>query len=266
MAELLILGTGGATATDKRDNTSFFVKSGDTKILIDCPGSIVHKLKRAGERPDEISTLLLTHIHPDHVYGLPSLVHSLMLVEKKISIYGSPETIAFVATLLDLFELRKPQIRFRTVLISIEPGEEKTIDGDIKVKAISTPHHSSSLAYLLTMEGEKEKWLFSGDTPPHPPLWAEASLVDLLIHEASAPHRFFEAYPELKTVHTSSYELGYYAARAGVKRLIPCHFFGEVDFSLEEIEAEIRMNYSEELFLPRDLDHWPEKFNRGKKI
>lgn len=259
MAELLILGTGGATATDKRDNTSFFIKSGDSQILIDCPGSIIHKLKRAGERPEEISSLLLTHIHPDHVYGLPSLVHSLMLVEKKISIYGSQETIAFVATLLDLFELRKPPSRYQTVLIPLESGEEKTIKGDIRLKAISTPHHSSSLAYLLTMEGDTEKWLFSGDTPPHPPLWAEASLADLLIHEASAPHRFFEAYPDLKAVHTSSYELGYYASRAGVKRLIPCHFFGEIDFSLEEIEAEIRANYSGELFIPRDLNRWPKK-------
>lgn len=258
MAELIILGTGGATATDQRDNTSFLIKSGEERILIDCPGSIVHKLKRAGEKPDEVGLLLLTHIHPDHIYGLPSLVHSLMLVEKKISIYGSQETIAFVAKLLDLFELRKAQIRYQTVLFPVEPGEERIISAGIRLKAIRTPHHFSSLAYLLIIE-EAQKWLFSGDTPPHPPLWSEAQRIDLLIHEASAPHRFFEAYPELKAMHTSSYELGYYAARAGVKRLIPCHFFGEVDFSLEEIEAEIRTHYLGELFIPRDLDHWPKK-------
>ncbi len=259
MAELIILGTGGATATDKRDNTSFFIKSGDDRILIDCPGSIVHKLKKAGERPDEINLLLLTHIHPDHIYGLPSLVHSLMLIEKEIFIYGSQETVNFVATLLDLFELRKPQIKCKTVLIPVNPGEEKIIGGGLRLRAIRTPHHSSSLAYLLIMEKDSQKWLFSGDTPPHPPLWAEAKVIDLLLHEASAPHRFFETYPELKAVHTSSYELGFYAEQAGVRRLIPCHFFGEVDFSLEEIETEIRANYTGELFIPRDFDRWPKK-------
>jgi len=262
MVELLILGTGGATATASRDNTSFLVKINGRLILIDCPGSIIHKLKKAGERPEEISSLFITHIHPDHIYGLPSLVHSLMLVEKKIYIYGSQETMAFVATLLDLFELRQRKIKYQTLLMPLEPGEEKQVDQGLRVKAIATPHHSSSLAYLLTIEEARQKWLFSGDTPPHPPLWAEARAVDLLVHEASAPRRFFEAYPELKEVHTSSYELGYYAEQAGVKRLIPCHFFGEVDFSLEEIEKEIRANYTGELFIPRDLERWPGQNNQ----
>ncbi|MCX7973268.1 MAG: MBL fold metallo-hydrolase [Candidatus Aminicenantes bacterium] len=258
MAELIFLGTSGATATATRDNTSFLLKVEKERLLIDCPGSIISKIKRVGEDPTQICTLFLTHTHPDHIYGLPSLVHSLMLVEKNLCIYGSPETVSLVAQLLDLFKLRQPNIRYQTTLISINSGEEKKISDTLRVKALSTPHHSSSLAYLFSLESIGQKWLFSGDTPPYPPLFEEAREVDLLVHEASAPQRFFEAYPELKTVHTSSFELGYLASRAGVKRLIPCHFFGEVDFSLEEIEAEIRANYLGELFIPQDLDFWPK--------
>lgn len=259
MLELIFLGTGGATPTANRDNTSFLIKIEKEKILIDCPGSIVSKVKKIGVNPAEIDYLFLTHIHPDHIYGLPSLVHGLMLIEKTLFVYGSEETISFVAQLLDLFKLRQGHIKYQTELISLKPGEEKKISQTIKVKTLATPHHSSSLAYLFNFDSQGKKWLFSGDTPPHPPLWELAKEVDLLIHEASAPHRFFEIYPELKTVHTSSYQLGLLAKDAQVKHLIPCHFFGEVDFTLEEIDAEIRLNYQGELFIPKDLVSWPER-------
>ncbi len=259
MVELLVLGTGGATATSERDNTSFLLKAGRTKLLIDCPGSIIHKLKKAGENPAELNAVLLTHVHPDHIYGLPSLVHSLMLNEMELSFYGSEETTRFGEKMLDLFDLRQPKIRCRANFVALQPGKEEVIGDGLRLRATPTPHHSSSLAFRLSFERDNQTWLFSGDTPPHPPLWEEARTVDVLVHEASAPRRFFEAYPELRRMHTDSFELGRLATEAGVRRLIPCHFFGEVDFSLDEVEAEIRQNYRGELFLPHDFDRWSLK-------
>ena len=51
-------------------------------------------------------------------------------------------------------------------------------------------------------------------------------------------------------MHTHALALGSFAQQAGVKRLAPVHFFGELDYSMEEIEAEIRRNYSGELIIP----------------
>ncbi len=259
MFELVILGTGGATATPHRDNTCFWLIQGNTRILLDCPGSVVHKLKKMGEDPRAIDFLLLTHVHPDHVYGLPSLVHSLMLEEMTLRVLGSQETVDFCRRLLDLFELRHPRLKCRTSFLALEPGKEYQLTEEISLKPIPTPHHASSLAYRFTSVDNKQAWLFSGDTPPYPPLWEEAQTVDVLIHEASAPRRFFQAYPELRRMHTDSFELGALAAKAKVPVLIPCHFFGEVDFSLEEIESEIKENYSGQLIMPHDLERWPEK-------
>jgi len=258
MLELIVLGTGGATATAGRDNTSFLIKTERERFLIDCPGGIIHKLKKVGEEPQEIASLFLTHIHPDHIYGLPSFVHSLQLEAKELFIYGSAETVAFAAKLLDLFELRQPRLKYRTSLLPLETGKEQDLPGGVKLKAIPTPHHSSSLAFRFTFPSSRESWLFSGDTPPHPPLWEEARSVDVLIHEASAPKRFFELYPQLRQVHTDAYELGRLAAQAQIPCLIPCHFFGEVDFSLQEIAAEVRANYGGRLIIPHDLERWTD--------
>jgi ribonuclease BN (tRNA processing enzyme) len=57
-------------------------------------------------------------------------------------------------------------------------------------------------------------------------------------------------------MHTNSLELGRLAEEAGVKALIPCHFFGEVEFSLKEIEEEVRQNYRGRLLIPKDLERY----------
>jgi ribonuclease Z len=39
-----------------------------------------------------------------------------------------------------------------------------------------------------------------------------------------------------------------------VKSLIPCHFFGELDFDLQEIEGEIKEHFQGKLVIPGDFD------------
>jgi ribonuclease BN (tRNA processing enzyme) len=99
--------------------------------------------------------------------------------------------------------------------------------------------------------------LYSGDTPQNPELLQKTKNLDILIHDCSAPSRFFEKYPSLHQVHTDSLALGEMAQEAGVRHLIPCHFFGELDYSMEEIEEEIRKNYGGKLTIPEDFSRIP---------
>ena len=55
-------------------------------------------------------------------------------------------------------------------------------------------------------------------------------------------------------MHTTALELGRLSQESQVKRLAPVHFFGELDYSLGEIETEIRRNFSGELVIPSDLE------------
>ena len=107
MTEIHFLGTGGWVATRERDNTSLLIQENEKLVLVDCPGSVIQKIKKTDLDPEAIVSILITHVHPDHVYGLPSLVHSLMLVECTINLYGSEETVQFCLNLLDLFHLRE---------------------------------------------------------------------------------------------------------------------------------------------------------------
>jgi ribonuclease Z len=253
MAKIYFLGTGGSVATRDRDNTSLLVQADRDVVLIECPGSVVQKLKKVGFEPDVIPSIFLTHVHPDHTYGLPSLVHGLMLEEGVIDLYGSLETTAFARRLLDVYGLRAKKFKTRLRFRPIRSGQEVRVGRSVAVKALSVPHHSSSLAFHFYLEKDRREFLFSGDTPIHPPLFVEARDIDVLIHDSSAPHRYFEKYPILGTMHTSSLDLGKSAQSAGVKCLVPWHFLGEVEFSLSEIRNEIRREFKGRLVIPRDF-------------
>jgi ribonuclease Z len=253
MAEIYFLGTGGWVATPQRDNTSVLLRAGAKLILIDCPGSVVAKIRKLNFDFREVSTIILTHVHPDHIYGLPSFVHSLILDEGEIRLLGSEETVAFARRLLDLFGLREKNVRTRVRFQALRPGQILRLDDALSLRGFRVPHHSSSLAYHLYLNEERKEIVFSGDTPVHRPLFKDARGIDYLVHEASAPSCYFKKYPRLCGIHTSSLDLGRWSQDAGVKSLIPCHFLADVWAVPTEVRAEIRRHFKGRLIVPRDL-------------
>jgi len=253
MVELCFLGTGGPVETPERDNTSLLINYDENLILIDCAGSVFKKITSLGFDPGKISSIIVTHIHPDHVYGLPIFVHSLMLNEIQINLYGSEETVCFCRKLLDLFNLQKDKVKCRINFVALNPGEKFSMSPSLKVSSFKVPHNSSSLAFHFYFDAEDKEMIYSGDTPLYPPLFQESGDIDLLIHDCCAPERIFNNYPYVHTKHTNSLELGRYSQQSHVKCLIPCHFFGELGYSIVEVEKEIRINYKGNLIIPEDL-------------
>ena len=240
MAELVFLGTGGSVATAERDNTSFLLAAEKDLVLIDCPGALIQKLRRCGFEPGTIGAILVTHVHPDHIYGLPSLIHSLMLREGLIRVFGSHQACSFCGRLLGLFELREPGFGTCVEFVPLDPGAKAGVGAALEVTPLLMPHHASSLAYEVSLRATGQRIVFSGDAPLYPPLFDKAKGADYLVHDCSSPSRWFDAYPVLATMHTHALELGRAAAAAGVRCLVPCHFLtGDLEFSMAEVETEL---------------------------
>jgi ribonuclease BN (tRNA processing enzyme) len=253
MAEIGFLGTGGAVPTVERDNMSFVIDRGDRSILVDCPGGAFPKIKKLGRDPRTVDHIVVTHVHPDHIYGLPAFIHSLMLDEGTVVLWGSADTVDFCGRLLDLFQLRDRKIRRRVEFRSLAPGDEVEAEPGFRLSALRVPHHSSSLAFRFAFEPEGRTLAYSGDTAAHPPFFDWAAGCDAVVHDCSAPARFFKQFPALTAMHTSALDLGLMSAQAGIRLLIPGHFFGEVDFAVSEIEDEIRSRFAGSLIIPHDL-------------
>jgi phosphoribosyl 1,2-cyclic phosphodiesterase len=89
--EILILGIGGF------DNSGFPFNSFivDRHILVESPPDILQSLKREGIDRNKIDTIVISHTHGDHIFGLPFLLYNLFKQpgwEKKIRIIGPAGT------------------------------------------------------------------------------------------------------------------------------------------------------------------------------
>src|SRR5262245_45406414 len=105
--EFTFLGSSGAVPSVTRDTTSLVFTGDDGAILVDCGGSPVQKLRRAGVDPLQLTHVVVTHMHPDHAYGLPALVHNLRQLGRvaPLGILCRAEHVDALRTLLGVFDL-----------------------------------------------------------------------------------------------------------------------------------------------------------------
>lgn len=88
--DVTILGTGSAIPTVKRGTTSHFVNCQQRHILIDCGEGTQLQLRKFKIKFQQIDIILISHLHGDHIFGLPGLLSTMQLLgrENKLKIYG----------------------------------------------------------------------------------------------------------------------------------------------------------------------------------
>ena len=256
MARVLLLGTSAAIASKKRDNTSILLNEGKDRILIDAPGCLLVKLAKLNTDYRQIRDIFLSHGHPDHIYGLVSLLHSRYRLNDQIRIFAHPKTINLVKSLRRLFQLndinKYPKIIYMGAKIN---SQRPCYDSDhILAWAFKVRHASDSLGLRFFFKKSRISLVYCSDTARSQNLIEHARGCNYLIHDCFAPERFFKKYPALSRMHTSSLSLGEIAKQIKPRILIPIHFTSEIKYSFSTILAEIRRNFNGRVILPKDLD------------
>ncbi len=254
-----LLGSASALCTAERDNTALVVETHGAVLLIDCTGSPAKKLLQLGFDYMRIDHILLTHWHPDHIYGLPSLLHEMLLLQRTrpltLFLPRSSQRIiepfvrALFVDMKSMFE-----IRFRPV----EMAENvQLIDGD-GYRVYSTPviHSDDTLAYKIVeskQDGEFTRdvsFVYSSDTKPSESLIRLAQGADLLVHECT----YLDGEPAaVNTTHSNARQVGVLAARAGVTQLALVHLGVEVIKQPETAVKQVQENYWGRVIVGKDL-------------
>jgi len=78
-----ILGSSSALPTSHRFPTAQVVRLNEQLFLIDCGEGTQIQLRKFGFRMGRINHIFISHLHGDHIYGLPGLISSLALFGKK---------------------------------------------------------------------------------------------------------------------------------------------------------------------------------------
>ena len=99
--ELLFLGTGAGIPAKTRNVTCTALKLLEERKavwLFDCVEATQHQILHTTIKPRKIDKIFITHMHGDHVYGLPGLLGSRSFQggEDELTIYGPKGIKAFV--------------------------------------------------------------------------------------------------------------------------------------------------------------------------
>ncbi|MEK6914617.1 MAG: ribonuclease Z [Nanoarchaeota archaeon] len=102
--KIVFLGTGSAIPTINRNHNGIYLKYRDRNFLIDCGEGIQRQIRKAGLNICKINDILITHVHGDHILGLPGLLHTMSKSEynKKLNIYCPKNSGNFIKKFLKL--------------------------------------------------------------------------------------------------------------------------------------------------------------------
>jgi len=90
MIEIIFLGTGAAAPINDRNLSGTAVIRQGEIFLFDCGEGTQMQFRNAGLRPGKLRYILITHLHGDHLFGLPGLLTSLHMAgcHQQIELFG----------------------------------------------------------------------------------------------------------------------------------------------------------------------------------
>jgi ribonuclease Z len=149
--EILFLGTSASAPSAKRGLSAQIVKHNEYRFLVDCGEGTQRQILQSGTGFKNITRILLTHGHLDHILGLGGLLSTFLRWEaiEELNIYGGRSTLERVHALVYDVVLRgnKPPMPLR--LNQIKAGTFFDAS-DFTVTAFPVTHRGSDcLGYIF---------------------------------------------------------------------------------------------------------------------
>jgi ribonuclease Z len=118
---ITFLGTGGVYPTKKRALPAIAIRMEDELILLDCGEGTQRQFVQSQESFMRVSKVFITHLHADHILGIPGLIQTMTLNERKEPLYFyGPPGIKRAVEVLSSFS---NALTFDIHTEEVEPGE-----------------------------------------------------------------------------------------------------------------------------------------------
>lgn len=227
---LIILGVGGWISKPILGHTSVLVEEEGWRILLDAGEGSARALYLHGGGLSGLKAIVVTHLHGDHVLGLPTV---LMLLKHtgtgRIKVFVPAEARGDLEELLRITGVDYEGI---ADTIGVVHGEEHDIE-IFKLRFIRALHVIPSLSVRL--DAKDRCIVYSGDTSYNPNLVELARGCDVLIHEASG----YDPIAHLHG-HSTVADALRVAEEAGVKRAVLVHYYLDIPcIKPEEVKTKV---------------------------
>jgi ribonuclease Z len=153
MLDVCLLGTAGTIPLPRRRLSAILVRVGGGLVLLDCGEGTQVALRERGWGLRHLKVILITHVHADHILGLPGLLLSLGFsgkgADEPLTIYGPPPLEDVLKGLLVV----APRLPYPLHIVTLSDGETfplERLEG-LQASCIEVEHDVPCLAYSLSM-------------------------------------------------------------------------------------------------------------------
>ncbi len=281
-----LLGTGTPEPLASRIGISTLVRAGSETLLFDCGRGTALRLHQAENTYKTATVMFLTHLHSDHVSGIPDLwltgsIPQMRGREESLRIYGPSGTERLAGHLQQAYaadvEARQPSRDMAGFGSSPALMQATDIDSGVvyerngvRVTAFPVEHLIIEPAFGFRVDYNGRSVALSGDTTYCDSLVEHSKGVDLLIHEVAAvPEDADASSPLVNRVvscHTSPEEAGrvYDEVRPALAVYSHIHYIlGATD---DDITKATRRTYGGEFVVGQDLDTFEVEKGRVRQI
>jgi ribonuclease Z len=154
--QVTFLGTGGAVPTTRRNTSALMVRRAGERLLFDCGEGTQRQMMRFSTG-FSVSHVFVTHLHGDHVLGLPGLCQTLDFNDREeaLAIHAPPGTKPAVENLVGVTGAR-PGYPIR--VHEARPGAVTLREDEYEVRAFATDHRTQSVGYALVEDDRKGRF------------------------------------------------------------------------------------------------------------
>jgi ribonuclease Z len=151
LMELEFLGTGAGVPAKHRNVTSTALRLLDERNavwLFDCGEGTQMQILHSTIRPRKIEKIFITHLHGDHIYGLPGLISSRSFQggDTPLEIYGPKGIKAYIQTVL---RISQTKVSYPLHFFEIEEEGILFKDQQFEVSCLRLDHGIDSFGYRI---------------------------------------------------------------------------------------------------------------------
>ncbi|HEX2304081.1 MAG TPA: ribonuclease Z [Gaiella sp.] len=147
--DLVFLGTAASAPTAARGTSSMLLRRGGDRLLVDCGEGTQRQLLRSDTGLVDLEDVFLTHLHADHVLGLPGMLKTFALRGREIPIrvHGPRGTRALLGALGVVIG----RLTYPLEVVELGAGEPVARDGYV-IEPFPVAHGVGALGYALREE------------------------------------------------------------------------------------------------------------------
>jgi ribonuclease Z len=168
------LGTAGSVPTTKRSLPAILILRKGEQIMFDCGEGVQRQMIKAKAGFHKKMKVFITHMHGDHVLGLPGLIQTMALLdrEKKLEVYGPKGIKNFLEGIRETVQFA---LTFPVEIHEVDDAGVVCEENEYTVEAIWANHVMPSLAYALVEKPRPGKFYPEKAKKlgvPEGPLWS----------------------------------------------------------------------------------------------